>query len=233
MLGAPASPRTCRARTAPPTSSLGPDRMRARPMPQAARPPFPTSPVATRRTAAATGPRTWYNGHAHESDTTRGLYIWKVSDSAPRVCDEARGGAGPATARRWLGPAAVRARRARRTAAGWERRRRPRGRSDSGATGSVVDFYNGSGEPALDRARPRRRRRSKGRSDLCTGRLGAVRGKPSCPTVDQRQQGRTEPHWRFPTRARPRRRRRGRGGGGVPGTPRNERTGHGGSRGNA
>ena len=32
--GAPASPWTRRARTAPPTSSLGPDRMRARPMPQ-------------------------------------------------------------------------------------------------------------------------------------------------------------------------------------------------------
>ena len=32
--GAPASHRTRRARTAPPTSSLAPDRMRARPMPQ-------------------------------------------------------------------------------------------------------------------------------------------------------------------------------------------------------
>ena len=33
--------------------------------------------------------------------------------------------------------------------------------------------------------------------------VGAIRGKPSCPTVDVRHQGRTAPHWRFPQRRSP------------------------------
>ena len=35
-----------------------------------------------RRSSAATGRRTWYDGFIYESDITRGLLIWNLSDNA-------------------------------------------------------------------------------------------------------------------------------------------------------
>ncbi len=72
------------------------------------------------------------------------------------------------------------ARRVRRTAAGWGAATPPVRPVSSGRHGSVVDFYNGSRRNRADeRARTAADSAREGRS----GRLGAVRGKPSCPGV--------------------------------------------------
>ena len=135
--------------------------------------------------------------------------------SAPRVCGEGsrrRLVLWVRLAAKWLRCGCRRARRTS-TAAGWGAatpparpvRRWPR-RSHCGFL--QRNRLSGPGSRANRRGAAR-----KGRSDLWTGRLGAVRGKPSCRTVDIRHQGRTELHWRFPQRpTRPRRRRPGRAG---------------------
>ena len=97
------------------------------------------------------------------------------------------------------------ARRVRPTPAGWGAAT-PRARpAPSGRDRSRCGFLHAQRIRQIGPASraTRRRRRSSGRLELRTSRLGAIRGKPSCPTVDVRHQDRTEPHWRFPQRPSP------------------------------